>query len=413
MTRALNRLSAVAVRTAPPGKYADGGGLWLHRRPDGGAQWFLRVTVHGRRREMGLGSLQHVSLKEAREVAEKWRALARRGVDPVKERQRLARVAARNMHSLRDIAQDAFESRKADLKDDGKAGRWFSPLELYVLPKLGGVPVSQIDQQDIRDTLRPIWHTKADTARKAMNRLGICLKHAAALGLDVDLQAPEKAKALLGRQKHRVQHVPALPWRDVPEFYASLADGTITHLALRLLILTGVRSKPLRFIRLDQIDGNVWTVPGDMQKGRRDRTPDLAVPLSTEAMTVIAQARPFAREGFLFPSIRKGVISDATMARLMERRGMVARPHGFRSSFRDWCAEATETPREVAETALGHVVGGSVERAYRRTDFLEQRLAGAPAGDLGRAEIRPAPGAMGHVAPCMDGSCLARAVCCF
>jgi len=321
----------------------------------------------------GWGPCNTSSLKEAREEAEKWRALARKGIDPVKERQRLARVAARNMHLLRDIAQDAFESRKADLKDDGKAGRWFSPLELYVLPKLGGVPVSQIDQQDIRDTLRPIWHSKADTARKAMNRLGICLKHAAALGLDVDLQATEKAKALLGRQKHKVQHVPALPWREVPAFYASLSDGTITHLALRLLILTAVRSRPLRFLRLDQIEGDVWTVPGEMQKGRRDRTADLAVPLSAEAMAVIAQARPFARDGFLFPSVRKGVISDATMARLMERRGMEARPHGFRSSFRDWCAEATETPREVAETALGHVVGGSVERAYLRTDFLEQR----------------------------------------
>ncbi|PWE31225.1 integrase [Maritimibacter sp. 55A14] len=373
MTRALNRLSAAKVRSAPPGKYADGGGLWLNKRPDGGAQWILRVTVHGRRREMGLGSLQHVSLKEAREEAEKWRAIARKGVDPVKERQRLSRVASRNMHLLRDVARDAFESRKADLKGDGKAGRWFSPLELHVLPRLGGVPVSQIDQQDIRDTLRPIWHTKADTARKAMNRLGLCLKHAAALGLDVDLQATEKAKALLGRQKHKVQHVPALAWREVPEFYASLADGTITHLALRLLILTAVRSKPLRFLRLEQVAGDVWTVPGEMQKGHRDRTPDLAVPLSSEAMAVIEEARPFAREGFLFPSVRKGVISDATMARLMERRGMEARPHGFRSSFRDWCAEATDTPPEVAETALGHVVGGSVERAYRRTDFLEQR----------------------------------------
>lgn len=373
MTRALNKLSAMKVRSALPGKYSDGGGLWLHKRPDGGAQWFLRVTVHGRRREMGLGSLQYVSLKEARSEAEKWRSIARNGTDPIKERQRLAREAARNLYALRDIAQDAFESRKADLKDDGKAGRWLSPLELHVLPKLGGVPVSQIDQQDIRDTLRPIWHSKADTARKALNRLGICLKHAAALGLDVDLQAIDKAKALLGRQKHKVQHVPALPWREVPDFYASLSDGTVTHLALRLLILTAVRSKPLRFFRLDQIENDVWLVPGELQKGRRDRTPDFAVPLSEEAMSIIEQAKPFSRDGFLFPSVRKGVISDATMARFMERKGMTARPHGFRSSFRDWCAEATDTPREIAETALGHVVGGSVERAYRRTNFLEQR----------------------------------------
>ncbi|SNT41927.1 Integrase [Tropicimonas sediminicola] len=322
---------------------------------------------------MGLGSVRDVSLKEARAEAERWRGVARRGQDPIKERQRLAREAERNMYILKDIAEDAFESRKADLKEDGKAGRWFSPLKLYVLPKLGAVPVSQIDQQDIRDALRPIWHTKADTARKAMNRLGICFQHAAALGLDVDLQATEKAKALLGRQKHKVQHVPALPWQEVSEFYASLSDGTITHLALRLLILTAVRSKPLRFLRLEQINGSVWTIPGEIQKGLRDRTPDFAVPLSAEAQAIVEQAKPFSRDGYLFPSVRRGVISDATMSRLMERRGMEARPHGFRSSFRDWCAEAAAVPHEVAETALGHVIGGSVERAYRRTDYLEQR----------------------------------------
>lgn len=102
------------------------------------------------------------------------------------------------MHVLNDIALDAFESRKAELKGDGKAGRWFSPLELHILPKLGKMPVSEIDQRDIRDALAPIWHEKSETARKAMNRLGICIKHAAALGLDVDIQATEKAKALLG-----------------------------------------------------------------------------------------------------------------------------------------------------------------------------------------------------------------------
>lgn len=266
-------------------------------------------------------------------------------------------------------------SRKAELKGDGVSGRWFSPLRLYVLPKLGKVPVADIDQTDIRDTLAPIWHSKADTAKKALNRLGICLTHAAALGLDVDLQATEKAKALLGKQRHKIQNVPSVPWREVPAFYDSLADGSTTHLALRLLILTGVRSGPLRFLHLDQIEGDVWTIPGEAMKGRRDATPDFRVPLSNEALTIIEQAKPLARDGLLFPSVRKGVISDATMSRLMERRGMLARPHGFRSSLRDWLAEATDTAHEVAETCLGHVVGGTVERAYRRTDYLEQRRA--------------------------------------
>ncbi len=200
MARGLNKLSAIEVKNALPGKYSDGGGLWLHKR-DGGGQWVLRVTVHGRRREMGLGSIADVPLREARDTAERWRAVARANMDPIKERERQKREAAHNLHLLKEIALDAFESRKAELKGDGKAGRWFSPLEIHVLPKLGKVPVADLDQKDIRDTLAPIWHLKADTASKALNRLSICLRHAAALGLDVDLQATEKARALLGKQR--------------------------------------------------------------------------------------------------------------------------------------------------------------------------------------------------------------------
>ena len=209
---------------------------------------------------------------------------------------------------------------------------------------------------------------------KALNRLGIVLRHAAALGLDVDLQATEKAKALLGKSRHKVENIPAVAWPDVPAFYASLAEPSITHLALRLLILTGSRSGPIRNIRLDEIDGGVWTIKGEAMKGRLGKTSDFRVPLSDEALRVIDLARPFARNGFLFPSARKGVISDATMSRLMERRGMAERPHGFRSSLRTWLAEATDAPYEVAETVLAHVSGTTTARVYYRTDVLDQRL---------------------------------------
>lgn len=235
------------------------------------------------------------------------------------------------------------------------------------------MPIADIDQIDIRDTLLPIWHDKASTAEKAIHRLGLCFKHAAALGLDVDLQAAPKARALLGKQRHTVKNIPALPWQQVPSFFDSLDDASPTHLALRLLILTAVRSKPLRFLHISQIEDNIWTIPGEAMKGRKGKTVDFRVPLSKEALEVINAALPLARNGYLFPSVRKGVISDATMARLMERRKMEARPHGFRSSLRDWVSEKTNTPYEVAETALGHSVGSSVERAYRRTDHLEQR----------------------------------------
>lgn len=128
-------------------------------------------------------------------------------------------------------------------------------------------------------------------------------------------------------------------------------------------------------MREEQIEGDVWVIPGEAMKGRKDSTADFRVPLSVEALEVIALAQRFARDGFIFPNVRKGVISDATMSRLMERAQMEARPHGFRSSLRDWIAETTDAPHEVAETCLGHMVGGSVERAYRRTDFIKQRRA--------------------------------------
>ena len=373
--RATNRLSTSFMKTAPVGKHCDGAGLWLVKRNDGGAQWVLRVTIHGRRREMGLGGFPSLGLAEARKVAGRWRGVAAAGRDPVKEREAEERAARREDISLAVLTADAFEARKAELKGDGIAGRWLSPLTLHVLPKLGKLPVTDLDQRDIRDTLLPIWHIKADTARKAMNRLSIVLKHAAALGLDVDLQATEKAKALLGKTRHKPKNIPAMVWVDVPDFYASLEEPTLTHLALRLLILTGVRSTPLRTLRLDQIEGDVWTIPAESMKGRKGATENFRVPLSTEAQRIIDLARPHARNGYLFPNTRGGVISDMTLSRMMERRALEARPHGFRTSLRTWLAEATDAPHEVAETMLGHVVDGSVVRAYRRTDFLEQRRA--------------------------------------
>lgn len=368
-----NRLSAVKLNGLPPGKYNDGRGLWLNKRKDGGAQWFLRVTVYGRRREMGLGPYPDVKLKEARESAAEARKLVREGMDPIVEREKRRLAGMQTLHLFRDVAEDAFESRKADLKDDGKAGRWFSPLELHILPKLGRVPVVEIDQIKIRDTLKPIWHDKAETARKALNRIAISLRHASNLGLDVDIQAAEKARGLLGKQRHEVKHVPALPWQDVPAFYATLNDGSITHLAVRFLILTGMRSKAVRLARIDQIDGDVWTVPSANMKGRKGKVTDFRVPLSPEAQSIIRQALPQSRNGYLFPSVRKGVISDATMSRFMERQGMEARPHGFRTSLRTWLAEQTDAAWELAEMCLAHQVGNKVARAYLRTDRLKAR----------------------------------------
>ncbi|MEL7444705.1 MAG: integrase arm-type DNA-binding domain-containing protein [Pseudomonadota bacterium] len=370
---ALNKLSATSIKNASVGKHGDGGGLWFHKRPDGGAQWFLRVTVHGRRREMGLGAYPDITLAMAREAATKWRRLAKQGVDPIKERERLAKEAAKEHPTVQQVFEECFEARKAQLKDEGKAGRWDTALRVHILPKLGQVPIEEIDQSDIRNVLGPIWHAKANTATKAIGRLGIVIKHGAAMGLDVDLQAVDKARALLGKQRHTVTNVPSMPWQEVPEFYQSLGEG-VTELALRFLILTGCRSGEVRGCHLDEIDINaaVWEIPGERMKGGSPHR----VPLSSEAVRVLETAAPFERDGLVFPGTKPGKpLSDMTWTALFKRRKIDARPHGFRSSLRTWLAEATDAPREVAEECLAHVSAGKVEASYRRTDYLERRRA--------------------------------------
>ena len=324
---------------------------------------------------MGLGGLGDVSLAQAREAADRWRSVKAAGRDPIKERERLAREEARSDNTLAVMTAEAFEARKAELKGDGKAGRWLSPLEIHVLPKLGRMPVQDIDQRDIRDTLLPIWHDKAETARKALNRLGIVLEYAAALGLDVDLQATTKAKALLGKTRYQSKEPPFIPWENISDFYLSLEQPSIANLAMRFAILTGGGSRlyPVRHLRLAEIKNDVWTIPGEKMKGQKGKTPDFRMPLSAEAIAVVELAKPFARDGFLFPNVHKGVISDMTLSRLMERRGLVERPHSLRKTFRTWLADCSGAPEEVAEACIAHKTGTATVNAYRKTDWLDQR----------------------------------------
>jgi integrase len=373
MPKLLNRLTSFGLRPLPAGKHLDGAGLYLIKSEADSGRWMLRYRQFGRRRDMGLGGWPAVSLAEARRKSEAARQQLRNGEDPITTRQAKRRT---HFFLLRDIAKDCFETRKSDLRADGVAGRWFSPLELHVLPKLGGTPITQINQVAIKDALASLWREKPVTAAKALERLGIIFKHAAAMGLDVDLQATAKARLLLGKPRHQVQHIPAMPWAEVPAFYASLNEQVPAHLALRLLILTGVRSGPMRHIRLGQIDKDtgIWTVPAEVMKGRVGATSEFRVPLAPQAMRIVEEAASvYGENGFLFPGANDGPISDMTLSMHMKRQGLQARPHGFRTSLRVWLAEQTSAPHEVAETVLAHTVGNKVERAYRRTDYLEQR----------------------------------------
>lgn len=363
-----NALNQMKAKNLSAGKYADGQGLWLVKRSRIAGKWILRLAVNGKRREMGLGRWPDVSIAEAREKAETARRQLRDGEDPIQQRAALRQRVKRL--TVEEAILSCFEARQAELKGDGKAGRWLSPLSVHIIPAIGSVAIEDVDQLLLKRVLDPIWHEKPDTARKAVNRLNLTLKHAAALGLDVDLQATMKARALLGKQRHTVQHVPSIPYPEAPAFYQMLcAKPYQSCLALRFLMLTAARTSEVRFARKDDIEDDVLTIPRERTKTRIKHR----IPLSAEVLRVVSEAHEMQPSDLLFPSPRGKPMSDATMARFMEREGYEARPHGFRATFRTWVEEQTDTPYEVKEASLGHVTDNEVVRAYQRSDRLEKR----------------------------------------
>jgi len=368
-----NQLTAAFVKTAKAGKYNDGAGLWLVVHANGSSNWTFRYQMGGRRREPGLGGTKSVTLQQARARAAEGRQLVAQGIDPQEKWKAEKIESSRPKPTLSNIAKEAFESKKAELKGDGVDGKWFSPLKLHIMPKLGGLSVEQLTPADLQSCLAPIWHSKSDTARKALNRTNIVIRHAAALGLSVDVTLAEKAKILLGKSRHKVKHIPFIPWQDVPAFYQSLNDTDVSHLALKLLILTGLRTAPVISAHINEIDGNIWTVPGAKMKGKLGETQDFRVPLSDEALRVIERAKENSEDGYLFPGKRQSTISLDSMAAIMRKRGLEARPHGFRTSLKTWMSETQQVNREVSEMVISHQTGSRIERAYNRTDYLEQR----------------------------------------
>ena len=370
-----DRYRPLQIKALPKGQYCDGKGLYLEKSSIDHGKWVYRFTLNRKQHRMGLGRYPDVALREARDCADKARALVRSGVNPILQRQAERRATMINSHLFREIAQQKFEVEKHKLKGDGQSGRWFSPLKHHVLPALGHLPIVEIDQSLIRDALAPIWQTKCDTALKALNRTRMVFRHAAAMGLPVDLNAVELARELLGDQNHKVRHIEAMPWREVPEFYQSLSYDDRVQLVLKLTILTGVRPRVARECHLDHIEGDIWTIPGESMKGRKNRTPDFRVPLTDEALKVIEASKTFERDGFIFASQRgKNVITDAGVSKYVrEVRELPYKVHGFRSSLRTWADEQTDAPFEIKEMLLAHKERNQTARAYIRTDYLHER----------------------------------------
>lgn len=389
----MGKLNTKKVRDATlPGRYGDGNGLYLHVRDGGSRQWIVRVTVQGKRRDIGLGSVDTVTLEEAREAATEMRRAAKRGMDPIAERRRQAGIP-----SYEEAARQLWRDHRDTWKNPKHAAQWLSTQETYVFPFIGRLPVSAISSADVLRVLQPIWIDKEETARRVKQRMGTVFDWAKASGYRDGASAIEGITKALPKQKRGVSHQAAMPWNEVPAFYAELCerqDDTISAKALRLLILTALRSGEVRHARWEEIDLEraLWTVPADRMKMKRSHR----VPLSDVAVQLL-KACPEDASEFVFPGPKPDrPLSENAFAALVKRMGKSGfTTHGFRSSFRDWSSETEAAPREVAEAALAHAAGDKTEQAYARSDLFERRrkmmqhwadfLCGAP------AQVEPQP----------------------
>jgi integrase len=369
----MGKLSATALRgTLAPGRYGDGDGLFLNVAKKGSRSWIVRVQKAGRRRDIGLGSAAKVSLADARVRAAKVREQIEAGLDPIAERRKAAGIP-----TFRQAAAQVFEENRRTWKNGHHQWQWMRTLEMFAFPAIGDLPVSDITAPLVRDLLAEIWLTKAETARRVRQRVGVVLDWAHAKGWR-EHEAPMRSVTKgLPRQPRTVSHHAALPYSDVPAFMAELRSKKPTYgrLALEALVLTAARSGEIRGARWSEIDLDkaTWVIPaGRMKAGKRH-----VVPLSAEAIAVFRKAEAL-RSGvdLIFPGAQlTRPLSDMSLVKVLRDMKVEATPHGFRSSFRDWAADQTSFPAEVAEAALAHAVADKVVAAYRRTDFFEKRQA--------------------------------------
>lgn len=349
-----------------PDKLYDGNGLHLRIQPTGSKQWVWQGTVHGRRREIGLGGYPIVSLRDAREKAFEFRKIARSGGDP-REVIRKTKVP-----TFAEAAERCFALQRSSWKSEAHALRWWASLRDYALPKIGKIPVDVVSAQDVMSCLTAEWEAKPDTMRRVRQRISAVMRWAIAQDFRADNPAGEAIRGFLKAPSGK-KHFRAVHYDKVPLALGAIRGSKAhpgTKLCLEFLVLTATRSGEARGTRWCEIDTKVrtWTIPADRTKTGRE----FRVPLSGPALEILTEAREFSDgSGLVFPSAMGKQLSDSTLSKLMRERGLDGTPHGFRSSFRDWCAEKN-IERQVAEACLSHVVGG-VEGAYLRSDFFELR----------------------------------------
>ena len=363
-----SKLTDRFVRSAKPGKYGDANGLFLRVMPSGSRQWVQRITIRGRRVDLGLGGYPMVSLVEARERAFDNRRTARRGGDPRTNR-------TPEVPTFAEAVDAVIAIHKPGWKDGNKSEhQWRASLETYAAT-LSDMRVNEIEPLHVLSVLTPHWHTKHVTMGRVRQRIAAVMAWAIAQGHRTDDPVVSIAAALPKPANGAKAHHAALPHGEVADAIARIRSskaGRPVTLAFEFLILTATRSGEVRGARWEEIDlqGRVWTIPGSRMKRFRDHR----VPLSDRALAILNEARDLAdASGLVFPPSRRAkMMSSAMFSDLLRDLGIECVPHGFRASFRDWCSE-TDVPRDVAEAALAHVVRGRTEAAYLRTDQFERR----------------------------------------
>lgn len=384
------------VRHGEPGLTNDGAGLYLKVGRSGAASWIYRFKLDGKSRDMGLGALSHCALPDARRLASDARALVKSGIDPINARNESNIGVASEPAvavTFQQAAEEYVEAHKAGWKSAKHAQQWTNTLTTYAYPKMAEKAVCDIDTDDVLDVLRPIWLSKAETASRVRNRIELVLDAAKARNLRQG-ENPARWRGhldkLLAKRKvtDKCNHA-ALPWTEIPRFYAALCEcNDLSSLAIRLTVLCAVRTNETLGARWSEfdLDEALWSIPA----ARMKRSKVHRVPLSEEAVRVLKQLQAQQKNAYVFPGMKDNKpLSNLAMLMKLRRMdassintggcgwrntaGQVITMHGFRSSFRDWAAEATSFQNIVPEMALAHSIGNAAEAAYRRGDLLEKR----------------------------------------
>lgn len=370
-SHALNRLTATRVAgIKEPGRYADGGGLFLFvdatRR-----RWLFRYTWRGAKKELGLGSARSLSLAKAREKAAEYRAMISEGKNPKAERAKANRYV-----TFGEYADSFVETMSPSWKNAKHIDQWKMTLTVYAAP-IRSLLLHEIETDDVLKVLRPHWSRVPETADRLRGRIENVLDAAKANGLR-EGENPARWRGHLDqllprRRKSSRGHHAALPFNRIKRFMTKLHERpAVAARALEFLILTAARTAEVLHADWDEIDlrQRIWIVPAERMKAEREHR----VPLCEAALEILKATPAKSRSGLIFKNSAKGnALSIMAMPMLLRRMGIEETVHGFRSTFRDWASETTNFPNEVCEMALAHTIPGKAEAAYRRGDLFNKR----------------------------------------